>query len=172
MGDIVKLLISLILVIIHITSFLIAVIWRKKHFKKEIHSSKSGWFFLCFSTLSTCVLIFCIYFFKSEQPSSYGLFFCICAFFPFLSLKFLCYCIFIHDDEVIEKNLFSKTKISLKDPNCIIDSSGVFGNPTFITIISSDGSNQIQFNSRTVEGNTILFVRTCEKIRNKYRLEK
>ena len=84
-----------------------------------------------------------------------------CPFFVFFALRGICLFISLNGSDVVKKNLFPETRISLTKLGIFIDDRN-FPHNHLINITSAENQT-IQFNSKSIEGVLMSFLGDCKR---------
>jgi hypothetical protein len=170
-GQIIAIIILIsLLVMIHASAWIINWVWRLKNFRKGgLHTSTFCFMFLGFSTFSTAFLTIGGFTFLDNGTSGVKcMVFSLLLLGPLLlaGIKHGCYCIYIEDNYVVEKKLFSTVRINLKEPGTTIYDPYPH-HKDHNTIISSPNNDVISFNFNFIEGNRNSFIDACVEINSR-----
>lgn len=166
---IVDIVLSLLLGTMHLSTFLIILVWRFKNFVKNLHSTIPGYEFFVLSFLFGVLLPLGGFTFLDGGTAGtkslvLGVFVCPPAL--FIAIRLSCFCIYIDKDYAIKKTLFKVVRIYLKDPETVIIDRRPYSKLVNIGIISKN-NDAILFNGLFIEGNVSEFMDKCSIIHNK-----
>lgn len=151
-----------IIILMHLLILLLVLHWRKKNYHKFIHKTNRGIFLFIISFAMTIVVTLigiCIY---SELDVaircviSYSL---LTVAYFIVILYFMTFCIYIDGNYVVERYLFHKTKICLKEKNCSIKFYG-----SYAKINSKKSGKSISLRKKRIEGDLDSFIIKCRQI--------
>lgn len=166
---ILDIVLSSLLGIIQFLAYLTCIIWRIKKFRKGLHYSAAGIAGLLISVFFGVFLPIGGFTFLDGGTAGTkslitGIVFCPLIL-PF-AIRGMCFCVFIDGTYVVERTLFSETRIDLTNSETFIDDSKPFTIAFWISIVSGE-NRAIQFNSKRIEGDLASFLKDCKRIQNK-----
>lgn len=166
---ILDIVLSCLLGAMQLSVYAVCVIWRIKKYRKGLHYSTAGFGALFLSSLFGVFLPIGGFTFLDAGEAGTKSLITAAVFCPILltlSIRGICYCVFLDGRHVVKRTLFSEIRIDLGDPGTTIDDSEPFS-VTFWISISCPKNQTIQFNSRRIEGDLAAFLQNCKKIQNK-----
>lgn len=159
-------ILSSVLAVIQLLAYVVCIVWRKKKYRKGLHYSTAGFAALFLSAFFGIFLpIGGFTFLSGGEAGTNSLIFAVvfCPIALVISIKGICFCIFLEGNEVVKRTLFHETKIDLSDQKTSIYDNEPF-TITFYITVKSPRNQTIRFNSRRIEGDLESFLKQCKKI--------